>query len=347
MNYIQKTKLLIATWLHSKDPAAREKARGAILSCDDLGHFDDLKATLAQMTGDRERAIVYWMLEVLLRHTRSTEVAEFLMEQVGREPKKAVQIALLEKIGGQKGKGIRIRDASIALACLAEKMRKLRTAAIDALGCCADPRAETALIELAQDQLHNSAESGWYLHGVLWSLSEIATARALPCMLEIIAKIDQLPFDTRKRDIEAMAVKTVVKVGGAKHVELFCDLLSTNKAPVVKWHAMRGLSRHAKKTHVRFIDKRVRAILASKRLIPQTEPPFIAPDVGLIVFLNSEGEEAKKTELHWGFEALARLKAFKDRKLVQYLREKWPALTAMERAFLNGTTEDFADLPTE
>src|SRR5262249_10548473 len=149
--------------------AAAQKARGAIKSFADLGHFGDLKVVLSQLTDDRERDGVYWMLESLVRHTGSAKVAQFMMDQVGREPNKMRKAALLERIGGLKvghidssrAKGVWIKDASNALACLAEKMRKLRTTAIDALGKCSDPRAEAALIELINEQLRSPAESGW------------------------------------------------------------------------------------------------------------------------------------------------------------------------------------------
>jgi hypothetical protein len=346
MDFINQTKQVVALQAHGGDSPAAKAARDTIKSFDDLGRFDDVKAALSQLTDDRERDGVYWMLESLARNTGSTQAAEFLMEQVGREAKKTAKAAILERIGALKRRGIRIGDASNALACLAEKMRHLRTAAITALGCCADPRAEAALIDLIQEQLTNPAESGWYLYGAVESLSQIATAKALACMLEVIAKIGSLPIDTRKGDIEALAVKTVGKVGGAKHVDLFCALLSANKAPVVKWHAMRALGRHARKRHLPAIEQRVRAILSSKRVIPQTEPPFIAPKVGDILFSLTEGVDVRTTELRMALEILARLKAFKDRKIVQYLREKWPALTADEKAFLTGTTGDFAGVLT-
>jgi hypothetical protein len=120
-------------------------------------------------------------------------------------------------------------------------------------------------------------------------------------------------------------------------------LLTKNVAPVVKWHAMRALCRYAQKKHVPVIKKRIQDILGSTRLLPRLAPPLFCPDVGDVLFSLSEGDEAKKTELLWAFEALVRLRALKDRDLVQLLRKKWSTLIPLEKAYLEAHAVESED----
>src|SRR5437870_2712989 len=120
MDFINQTKQLVAAGAHGGDSAEARKARGVCKTFADLAHFDDLKLLLPQLTDERERDHVYWMLESLVRNTGSPEVAQFMMDQVGRETNKLCKAGLLERIGGlkvvsarsPKVKGVRIKDAS-------------------------------------------------------------------------------------------------------------------------------------------------------------------------------------------------------------------------------------------
>jgi hypothetical protein len=344
MDYAQKTRWLVETWAHGLDPTENEQARKQIATLNDLGFFEPLRAFLSEAKDKRERDIAYWMLESLLRKTGNADVGNYLMEQVGREKGAIVKTDLLRRVAVGRGRGVRIDDASNALDCLGAKMRNLRMAAVEALGSCGDPRAEVALIRIIGAQVARPTESGWFLYEAAWSLSEVATAKALPCALNLLERIDGLRIDGRKGDIKAMALKTVCRVGGGKQADVFAAALGDGSSAVVKWHAMRALAQHAKPKHVAAIAERVQTVLRGKRVIPQTEPPFIAPDAGLILFLLSEREDAKMTELSFAFEALARLSALRLGDLPGLLRKRWGKLTAVERAYLRSQVEEFGDL---
>ncbi|MCR9202166.1 MAG: HEAT repeat domain-containing protein [Planctomycetaceae bacterium] len=339
MDYLDETRWLVTTWLHADDDDQRERARQRITSLNDIGFFVALKQALSKNEDDRERDTIYWMLGILLRRTGETQVGEFLMRQIAVERKKTVKTEILRSIGNAKGNCIRIQNASNALECLSEKMRNLRAAAVESLGCCGDPRAEDALIALIDDSLENTSENGWFIHDAVWSLSEIATSKSIPCATKVIQQIDGLRLGTRKRDIKAMAVKTLAKVGSTEQRGIYCDLLLNDKAPMVKWHAMRALSHFAVSEDAPVITKRVRSILNSKRTIPQTEPPFVCPKPSHILFLLSEGDDSHATELLHGFVALKRISALDDAKLLAVVRRKWSNLTPTEQAYLKSATD--------
>jgi len=347
MDYFKETSWLVTTWLHADDDDERERARKRITALDDIGYFEALKQALSENEHDRERDTIYWMLGTLLRRTGETQVGEFLMHQVAAEQKKTVKAEILREIGDAKGNRIRIQNASNAIECLSMKMRNLRAAAVEALGCCSDPKAEHALISLIYDSLENTAENGWFIHGAMWSLSEIATSKSIACATKVIQQVDGLRLRNRKRDIKAMAVKTLARVGGTAQRAIYCDLLLNDKAPVVKWHAMRALSRFASSEDIPVIRKRVRSILNSKRTIPQTEPPFVCPDPSNILFLLSEGDESCTTELIHGFVTLKRLSAIDDAKLLAAVRKKWSSLTPVEQSYLKTATDALDELEVQ
>lgn len=344
MDFAQETKRLVETWLHSHDKTEREGARRQIASLDDLRYFEPLRAFLDERKEDRERDTAYWMLESLLRRTGSSDVGDFLMAQVGREKKATVKTELLRKIAFGRGTGVQIKDATHALACLTAKMRNLRKAAVEALGSCGDPRAEDALLRILHAQVTKPTENGWFLFEAARSLSEIATAKALPGALELLDKIDGLRLDTRKADIKAMAMKTVCRVGGAQQADVYAAALCDGSPAVVKWHAMRALARYAQQQHLGAVTERVRVILSGKREIAPAEARLIAPDVSSILFLNTVGKDSTKTELLLAFEALARLHALGAVELHALLRKHAAKLTMAERTYLQAQHDELGDL---
>jgi len=72
-----------------------------------------------------------------------------------------------------------------------------------------------------------------------------------------------------------------------------------------------------------------------------TSPPFIAPDVQIILRLNSEKDDGQKTEVQLGLEALAALGKLDDPELVDVLRSKWNGLTPAEQLVVWSAMPDF------
>lgn len=334
MDYEEEAAQIVAAWTHSDDPSDREVARRKIRALDDVGFLEPTRAMLSATEHEGERRTLYWMLGVLLRRTGDPSVGEFLMEQAGKERRKTTRMEVLRKIGEARGRGVRIADASPAIDCLSEKMRNLRLAGVGALGCSSDPRAQDALLRFIEDWLARPKESGWYAYEALRSLSEIATTKALPLIVRVIEGIDGLRVGTRKRDIKALAVKTLASIGGQSERPLLRELLAEDKAALVKWHAMRAFSRLATPEDAAAIVKRIRSILRAPRPAAHDLPNGSKPDVGHVLFHTAEGEDAASTELLWGLKALTRIGQLDDKKLLDVLRTKWDTLTRAEQALL-------------
>jgi len=262
MDRLKRIAQLAHDWQHSKNAAARETARQFFISLDDMAYFEPLQSALNNWTDEEHRRVAYWMLESLVRFTQNRDVAEYLMKQVDVETKKAVKVDLLQRLCFAV-RTVRIRDASPAIACLSEKMRNLRSEAYRSLGATSDPRAEPALIDFVQSQLPRPSENGWFLYHAMQALSQIATARSVPILKRLLGAIRELQVDTRKEDIEAMAVKALARSGSTAG-QLAAMLGDADRSTRARWQAMLALKTLASAKQVPQIRTRIMAILASK-----------------------------------------------------------------------------------
>lgn len=343
MDYQKETIWIVETWSHSEDAEEREKARQKIINLNDNGFFEPMKATLESAKDKNERSTLYFMFRRLLRNTEDSDIGQYMMDRIAKTKKKTEKVQLLDGISLSQDTNVRIMDARNAIDCLNEKMKHLQGAAVEALGSCGDPAAELALIELLDKFIETRDAGGWDIYHAVRSLSYVATKKSLPTALSILENIDKLRVKTRKQEIKAMAVKTIVKLAPQKHRDLLCQLIK-DKMAMVRWQAMKGLSLCLTKNEAPAITKRITAILSSKRILPQTEGPFFKPEVADILFLATESAEAKMTELLFGLMALKKVGLLDQPALTTALKEKWSALVPPEQAYLIENVEGFADM---
>lgn len=328
-----KVEWLIKTWTHAEDTELGESARQQIYSQPDLALFPAASIYINELVDDDERYTAYGLIGTMLLRSGETYIAEYLIDQIAREPKKKLREYLLENIASGARRGASATNAENVLqhAQEGEKMPSLRQEAIQALGACGgDPQAEVLLLEI----LTQLKESGWVLYEAIEALSYVATDNAQPVMLQLLDRIDMLPIKQRKKEIKNLAVKILVEVGGVQHSDLCVKLLEDRNAGT-KRQAMRGLARFAQHKDMMAIKKRVIKILGTQRKLPQTEGPYLCPKISDILHCLSEHDESDLTELFFGIEALSRFDALtSDQRLLKMLADKWDILTENEKELL-------------
>lgn len=325
MDYNEKTKSLVVAWSNPSISAdVREEARKTIMSLADVNFLPPIAQLLAGKQSPNERKTTYLLLESLIRNSRSLEVVEFAVQQIGVEKNKQLKNKLLLAIGSLRGHGIKIKDASNLLACVADK--RLATVAITALGCCCDRRAEEALLDLVESLMRTPVvRESAMLFEALASLCEFESKDALPLCVEVINGIEGTEFGL-KGHIKAMAIKTLAQADRPESCELYCHVLSHDKSLQAKWHAMKALRQHATEHSIPVIEHRIQSIVSAPR-------QFVQED---LLFLKTAGAEAEKTELSLGLEALIQRNTLKQKSaVVDQLRKNCEVMTDDERSLLS------------
>ncbi|HBG71179.1 MAG: hypothetical protein A2W93_12445 [Bacteroidetes bacterium GWF2_43_63] len=293
----------------SNPDATFKKANDEARQINNLEYIEQLKAFIEKTNNEDLKKNAYNVLFYIYSNTGEARILTYCIDRLATEKKEWTLYTILWNIECLKNKIPSDINIDNILALTTYKKHLVRDGAINCLKNADNSKAEDKLIEII-----TTSTDHYQLTYANATIGTIGTSKSIQHLLKLV--------ENKKQDVAATALGAVLKLSDKTLLTLFIENLEKGK---LKYLGLEGVVKYGDKNVVPFVEKRVKELVAKKRIIQ-----FILSknNTELTVAMNFLAEYSKEIE--------------SIRKLYNTLMTvKWELLWDTEKQWLNDNRNRF------